>query len=54
MLRSKLIPTEVIIHRDDGSHCDTNKLVMGKRVMLYRVGSDGSVDDSIDMTRKEN
>lgn len=51
MLRSKLIPTEVIIHRDDGSHCDTNRLIQGKKVLLYRVGE---VDDSIDMTRREN
>lgn len=50
MLRDKLIPTEIIIHRDDGSHCDTKSLRQGKKLFLYRV--EQGTDDSIDMTRQ--
>lgn len=36
MLRDKDIPVEVIIHRNDGSHCNTATLVLGNTLLHYR------------------
>ena len=36
MLRDKGLPVEVIVHRNDGSHCDSYKLVQGSKVLAYR------------------
>lgn len=67
IIQEKEVPLDVLLHRNDGTRCDSKYVVMGEKLIMYQLGIILGVDpdhmlrgadrkepdDSILLTRKE-